>query len=1115
MRPDCSFVRRMAWTLAALLLAVWPAQAQMNPQWQSSAMHDFLDLYQQNTSAKVRPEIVTLFDFSGSMGRIMFHASYPNQYSLEEGDGTLRKSYYSVRVTLSGLAGSRVATPSLYESDTDGNGIEPLSANYAVTGVGLVRPDGSLVTESLVANTITNSKLPGSFSKAADVRNWVRAASHARIRFQYPKMGPTLDRTLDIPLHWCVIDPAQTLSSSDPTLKSLKIVDPNNLDAAHGPYEVDSTYLDENGSGNVLRMDNNSTTVNLKEASGTWRYDYIDWFVRRAIDPSNATKFLIRSAGDADWIVTDANGTHYSPYGPPITDPDGNIYYAGLPCVTRLQAVKQACLMVWFQYQDDVFWSFRGLDSGSYSNFSSSTDADPPSSVTVPTDNTTNGATKHWISFKGKASNGQVHMGAKRLAKLGLSGGTPMYSSYSELLAQYENDSPWSYMENDGEVLSCTKHFILLMTDGNPKDEGAYSEAQANMPYWTGAKAGNTAIKANTAGVNFNGTFWNLPTLAGAAAHAADPGDLLGVVVGDPLKTHTGSKVSDFLPFAINHRSKAKAGVGPNLNPAHPIQTITVGISLGKDLNNASSTVTPDFRLRAAACFGNPYKVTWPDPTTTLEFNPDAPNGVHDPREAFFFDASSAQKLVRSMNVAFQYMMSTPSSNVTAMPSIPYVGVGLGHQIYLGRFDPPKQGGPVWPGDLMMFPTREQSGQTLLLKQDGTKLETDLKTATPGWNASTVLHSKGWQNRTFYTRLPATVSDWNPAIQPVSDSGANWTAIKSYIPGVDDAHKLGLLRWMMGADITSSDSPLPTRNGTDSDQVARGVVDVMGDVIDSSPAVVEYTLTSSLIASLPSTLSGVAKTDGSTRFRVIFVGTNQGLLHAFGEVSWTEKIGTTTETITRAVADELWAFIPTDVLRYLSYYETATNAHRAAVNGVPVIYHLDLPASGNLRGNGTVDLTEWAQVIFGLGKGGRSYYAIDIRNPMSPQLGESGDFTGWALVPDEAYSYPAARFEADATTSSAITNMGYSTNVPAIGRVIVGDPATGGTMRDVLFLGGGYSFYDIETNYPTKNANTALGRSIIALDTSTGKVVKISPRANLIETGDTSKSSVGAGKEMG
>lgn len=436
-------------------------------------------------------------------------------------------------------------------------------------------------------------------------------------------------------------------------------------------------------------------------------------------------------------------------------------------------------------------------------------------------------------------------------------------------------------------------------------------------------------------------------------------------------------------------------------------------------------------------------------------------------------------------------MMSTPSSNVTAMPSIPYVGVGLGHQIYLGRFDPPKQGGPVWPGDLMMFPTKEQNGQTLLLNQDGTQISTDLKTATPGWKASTVLHSKGWQNRTFYTRLPATVSDWNPAIQLVSDSGANWTAVKSYIPGVDDAHKLSLLRWMMGADITSSDSPLPTRNGTDPDQVARGVVDVMGDVIDSSPAVVEYTLTSSLIASLPSTLSGVAKTDGSTRFRVIFVGTNQGLLHAFGEVSWTEKIGSTTETITRAVADELWAFIPTDVLRYLSYYETPTNAHRAAVNGVPVIYHLDLPASGNLRGNGTVDSTEWAQVIFGLGKGGRSYYAIDIRNPMSPQLGESGDFTGWALVPDEAYSYPATRFEADATTSRAITNMGYSTNVPAIGRVIVGDPATGGTMRDVLFLGGGYSFYDIETNYPTKNANTALGRSIIALDTSTGKVVKI------------------------
>lgn len=73
-------------------------------------------------------------------------------------------------------------------------------------------------------------------------------------------------------------------------------------------------------------------------------------------------------------------------------------------------------------------------------------------------------------------------------------------------------------------------------------------------------------------------------------------------------------------------------------------------------------------------------------------------------------------------------------------------------------------------------------------------------------------------------------------------------------------------------------------------------------------------------------------TGKNPRFRVIFVGTNQGQLHAFGEISWEESYTTTlqndpsdpskgsrdvTRKMVKGVADELWAFVPTDFLTRL------------------------------------------------------------------------------------------------------------------------------------------------------------------------------------------------------
>ncbi|MBV5350375.1 hypothetical protein JZU71_04380, partial [bacterium] len=183
------------------------------------------------------------------------------------------------------------------------------------------------------------------------------------------------------------------------------------------------------------------------------------------------------------------------------------------------------------------------------------------------------------------------------------------------------------------------------------------------------------------------------------------------------------------------------------------------------------------------------------------------------------------------------------------------------------------------------------------------------------------------------------------------------------------------------------------------------------------------------------------------------------------------------------------AFIPTEILKNCNYYQTSGNPHRFGVNGTPYLYFLDLPASGKRSGNGMMDTgsSERATLIMGLGKGGRSYYALDVRDPFSPKLGGS-DNNGWALVPDEETSYPDGIFETTEKNKTVIKNMGWSTCQPTVGRVLSGSGATQ-KIRDIVFLGGGLSLPEIELNYPTIGAKTPLGRSVLALDVVTGKVV--------------------------
>jgi len=405
--------------------------------------------------------------------------------------------------------------------------------------------------------------------------------------------------------------------------------------------------------------------------------------------------------------------------------------------------------------------------------------------------------------------------------------------------------------------------------------------------------------------------------------------------------------------------------------------------------------------------------------------------------------------------------------------------------VYLGSCQPPKTGGVIWPGALFMFGTRESGGAISIIDNKG-DVATVIDKSTALWATSDVLLGRSWKDRKLYTRLPG-----GTALKPFKAAGADFTAMEPYIanlkvPAWSTSELQTMVQSAMGADTAGAKDGdgLPVNNRAN----------IMGDIINSAPAALEYKFTDSTIAAgiaASSRLNAVA--DGE-RFRIILVGTNQGWLHAFGEVTKTSTItdseGKEQEIVTGAV-DELWSFMPTDFLKDLDYVygpTSGSNSHKFMVDGTPAIYLLDLPPATGGSGNGWLDYnsdvtkSERGIAIIGLRKGGRSYYALDIRDPFNPTL-------KWSLVPDESASLPATRNLTKPTVALAdlqtiVADMGFSSSTPATARI-----AFDGKLRDAVFLGGGFSVPEVESNFLKDGKTIPLGRSVMALDVYTGEML--------------------------
>lgn len=464
LRP-CSrmFFRAVYVMLIAWILGSASLQAQVDPRLWKNAKTDFLDLFQQSTSTVMKPEIATVFDFSGSMAALMYHPAYYTTTPLDAGEGTNAVSFtlnpgasgsYTLVATssqntaataqadlavnggtsnfsntgpkstnsgtrtttlsnltvnpLTGHAPGSTVTVSVTvtiqnssgSSKSVDNGItwsgggsfSPASAggaytiaanttkswtytttwtvpaapaipvkgsfpsNSSLTLVALIKPDGSVVTPTNAATVATGSGLSGAGSGANDVRNWIRAASHARFT--------NGTRTVDIPIPWKSMD---STSTGNP-LTSAYCHDP----VGGTDVELDRCYAINSGD---LVLDNNATTSSLRSTS--FDSTYITWLFNGKYQNTDATRpdysptysgqyIVFASAGSGSNLAGGQDSAHLSwgqGFGTNFSSMDkialsaSNSVLASrwiVPARTRAQAVKEAAVRTWLKYQGKV-----------------------------------------------------------------------------------------------------------------------------------------------------------------------------------------------------------------------------------------------------------------------------------------------------------------------------------------------------------------------------------------------------------------------------------------------------------------------------------------------------------------------------------------------------------------------------------------------------------------------------------------------------------------------------------------------------------------------------------------------------------------------------------------
>lgn len=1039
--------------LLLIISILAPLHGQIDPRLAMET--DSLDVFKEINR---KPQVVTVLDMSGSMTAMTCHSRYSTnanqntnletyKYKLgetpkddyrvvlacEDGDSIeVKKGHtfdgrtYDVSVVFPRVIDLTYRNRRYEDSWIDMTGV----LVHAETQRPFDADNIELPTASITMGLFRDKLISGnSITFYPSLEAFVRLSSHSRIK------GIKANREVDLPIPWKLW----------------------NAEKSNG---LSQDYVYDDYSGLNIPVDTTHLSIDKKEIAG--HYDGKRFVIS---GDGEGSALFDYNADYLAWIFS-AKDKKGSFFVGTATDKPG--WSNGLPGMTRCQANKLAVIKVWQKLQHKVQWAYRYLDvyeQGANLKAENGTDTK---------DNRTLQLLK---PFKGEEiPNYFTSLAAKRP-----SWSTPLATALANTYVQLAEGAVFDNKKGFNE--ECVDLYVILFTDGQANDSKTVGYADGTAlgkadPF--GAKK-NEDVKNWLSGFNSNtltsgaGGCFNTWTLAGLAAHGSHQNEQKKYL----LETdENATSIKDRAPFGVKTRASVTYDKFKN------ISTLTVGVGLAGDHKEKGS---PKRDLLLTAGYGDSSMRSWDQETFVPTVVGEA-DDLDEPGEdgqsstsgnvpVRFYDAKSPNGLVTALAEAMENLQKGSSS--FAAPVAPMVGLRSGRQIYLGTFNR-KDGTPtMWPGDLFGVTYGIINKKIKLYGKNGTEIQdVPIDRDSAMWSFADALKAQigpDAVNRKVYTYFDAP-TEAEKAGNP-HKKGETPRTLKEGKYLFTDANN-DLIDYISGktTDVDLKDTIKKQINWMRG--VSRGANEpLMGDIINSSPIVFEY-------AQIPSGFTKPENKDTPFRFRVIFVGTNHGFLHAVGELSYDVKKDGKTSPYSEV--KELWSFIPKDFLKSKNLKnQPVLGAYQQLKFGKEHVYMVDGPMVGYLNedqstkglyqvvDSGTDEKKDVAMLVFRLGKGGRSVYALNVTDIESPEL-------AWAVIPDDSSVKDG---------HEVISKMGLSTGIPSLSRVL--DTATDtkkASFKDLIFLNGGLSSDGIDSAFSAQGELVKLGRSILAVETLTGEI---------------------------
>ena len=352
-----------------------------------------------------------------------------------------------------------------------------------------------------------------------------------------------------------------------------------------------------------------------------------------------------------------------------------------------------------------------------------------------------------------------------------------------------------------------------------------------------------------------------------------------------------------------------------------------------------------------------------------------------------FAEAFNAAQLEKALNAAISNVLSATYSFAT--PVVPSTGTSGTSRAYLASFQS-NPSHPFWKGYLKAY-NRDSSG-LIPVDANGIPLSTAL-----AWDSGQQLTNILDTSRTIYTAISGTRSNFTTS---------NSSLTYSMLNAADDTEKNNIISFLRGYDTYDED---------DDGNTAEQRQWKLGDIFHSTPALVRPPSKFSTDSSY-NTFKNTSSV--ASRTTILLAGANDGMLHAVNESN----------------GNELWGFIPPDLLDNIKQLTDAIGPHDFYVDGSPTASDVKIGAT-----------PAWKTIaLFGERRGGRYYHALDITDTSNPSY---------------LWNFNDSR-------------IGETWSDPAIGKVRI----SGGGEKWVAFVGGGYD----------TASNNATGKIFYVIDLTTG-----------------------------